>query len=407
MNEEQDNIDKLFRSRLEDPGDNLAFNDADWDSLEEMLDKGKKPKILSLPIISAVAALLLLFFGWMLFKPQTNNQTENKADQSQVAVKPKQQSVPATGDTVNKVAGTSFTSPVAAKNEGNGKNRSGSRATPPVVIYIPVIPPSSGNVEKDTLQQVLAGAFKTIDNTIQQDTTPPTAVAGTTAGSQIAADVTTPAAVKSPTVKVRKAAGIRPQFALGVIASSDINGVNSLSQNKVGSNFGVSFSVTVKKLTFITGAVYAIKPYATSFSNYNSNSGYMFPENPLNITADCRMLDIPLNVSYQVYKGGRNKFALGTGLSSYVMLHENYKYTYASGSSAGPANYVVPNPQSYLMSAVNFNATFERQLSPKFSLSVQPYFKVPLKAVGYSQVNLHTTGVAIGFNWNINSFTKP
>jgi hypothetical protein len=33
--------------------------------------------------------------------------------------------------------------------------------------------------------------------------------------------------------------------------------------------------------------------------------------------------------------------------------------------------------------------------------------KLPLKPVGYSQVNLHTAGVAVGFNWNINSFTKP
>jgi hypothetical protein len=35
-------IDNLFKKRLEDAGQQLDYNEADWDALEQMLDKGKK-----------------------------------------------------------------------------------------------------------------------------------------------------------------------------------------------------------------------------------------------------------------------------------------------------------------------------------------------------------------------------
>jgi hypothetical protein len=80
------------------------------------------------------------------------------------------------------------------------------------------------------------------------------------------------------------------------------------------------------------------------------------------------MLDIPLNIGYQVYQQGKNKFSLGTGLSSYFMLHENYKYTYSSAYAKRPASYTVANPKNYLFSNLNLNATFEHRVNSKFSL---------------------------------------
>jgi hypothetical protein len=183
-----------------------------------------------------------------------------------------------------------------------------------------------------------------------------------------------------------------------------LNGVNSFgSQSEVGSNFGVQLSVGIKKFTISTGAIYSIKPYTTGFENYTSS--YDFKQNPISVTADCRMIDVPINIGYQVYKKQRNKISVGTGLSSYFMLYENYKYTY-SAANAGPASYQVKNSKNYLLSIANINVNFERQLNTKLSLSVQPYMKIPLAAVGYSQVSLQSAGIAVGFNYNFNSFSK-
>ena len=161
-----------------------------------------------------------------------------------------------------------------------------------------------------------------------------------------------------------------------------------------------------RKFSISTGAIYSVKPYVTNFENYHTL--YHFPTNPVNVTADCRMLDVPLNLGYQIYNRHQNSITVGTGLSSYIMLHENYKFNYANTYySVGPAQYTVPNSSGYYFGILNLNATFQHQVSSKVGFSVQPYFKLPLSNIGYSQVRLQTTGVALGLTWNLNSFSRP
>ncbi len=423
MKEGEEKIDNIFKKRLEDPANNLAYNEDDWDALEQMLDKGKKRPIVAywLPILSGIAALLLLFIGWWLFKaeqvtvkptqqvvvkqvPKNVNSDTSGTNKPQVPVTAPANNIAVSPATSDKKQGSNYLSkgkPVALKEPVATENAGAT-----ILAASGINTPQQNNtvvapVQKDTVPPAKADMVA-----IQKDTTSPAKIGAATDAGQTAVAQVQPA--KAP-AKVKVKAGSfganRRQYALSVIASSDINGVNSFQQSKVGSNFGAMFSVSIKKWTITTGATYSVKPYATAFANYTT--GYQFKQDPTNVIADCRMLDIPLNIGYQVYQKGKNKFSLGTGLSSYFMLHENYKYTYSSAYPNGPANYVVANPQNYLFSNLNLNATFEHRVNSKFSLSVQPYMKLPLKPVGYSQVNLHTAGVAVGFNWNINSFTKP
>jgi len=422
-------IDNLFKKRLEDAGHQLDYNEADWDALEQMLDRGKKRRgvVFWLPMLSGVAALLLLVFGWWFFKPATVVNT--KDNKQQAAVRPAQpiKGHPGTsGGAIQQpnTIGRDTTPPHPVNNiaagkqadknksfftlsaDGAGRNAAGKTisTTKGTINNVAVAPTQSVQQPVTNIAQVpVPDPVKTDaanatagTNTIAVNTEPNATVPATTEA--------TPAAEKPVKKKVKAFSPARPQYALTVLASSDLNGVSSFNEGKVGSNFGALVSVGIKKWTITSGAVYSIKPYMTAFSNYTTS--YQFKQDPQSVTADCRMLDIPINVGYQVYKGGKNKFSLGTGLSSYFMLHENYKYNYSPATS-GPANYIVKSPKNYLLSNLNLNATFEHQLNSKFSVSVQPYMKVPLKAVGYSQVNLQSAGVAVGFNWNINSFTKP
>ena len=118
------------------------------------------------------------------------------------------------------------------------------------------------------------------------------------------------------------------------------------------------------------------------------------------------MLDIPLNVGYQVYSRGRNTVTLGTGLSSYVMLQQSFNFSYAGSAGAWSSSYTAPSSGSYLFKILNLNATYQRQISSRGGITIQPYLKLPLANVGYGQVKLQTTGVALGVNWNLGS-SKP
>ena len=99
------------------------------------------------------------------------------------------------------------------------------------------------------------------------------------------------------------------------------------------------------------------------------------------------------------------------------MMHESYKFEYGAGSVTssygnsssvtGPSTINVANPGKYFFGVVNLNATYEHQINSKVGISIQPYMKIPLSNIGYSQVKLQSTGVAVGLSWNLNSLTKP
>ncbi|WPV02473.1 hypothetical protein SNE26_11860 [Mucilaginibacter sp. cycad4] len=431
MKSEED-LDNIFKKGLEDPANHRAFNEDDWDALEQMLDKGKKRRgiVYWLPIASGIAAMLLLFLGWWFFKP--NVKDDNTTGQQQVKVKPAAPKTnPGTsGRVTQQPQADSLLTPRSASNSNIAANsNTGNHVNTGQINLTPSANGSHRNVPGankkgisglDTIMRhnpaLMAGADPAGNNgaisnlqasrTLSLDTRP---------SPLIVPDFKTnierqpfQAPISKPNKKInRQGFGYRPQWAITALASSDVNGTNSF-QGKVGSNYGLllSFGPT-KKLTITSGVVYSSKPYSTSFANYNTT--YNFKHDPTEVTADCKMLDIPINIGYQVYGNFRNKLSVGTGLSSYLMLHEKYTYNYAdaANSAAWPQTYTVPNSKGYLLSIININATYEHKINSKFGVSVQPYMKVPISGVGYSDIKLQSTGVAVGVTYNINSFRKP
>ncbi|HVW97251.1 MAG TPA: hypothetical protein VHA56_14865 [Mucilaginibacter sp.] len=415
MNKEQDKrLDDLFKKKMEDPVGEIRYDEADWESMEQLLDKGKRRGfVYLLPILSGIAAFLLIMVGWWLWKPQSADQAVQQGMHLS-ADHQKASSSNGTGGTKPDTILELSPSVASARPYDTIMERQAQRAHKhfdEVADKNQTLRTMQEKTSNDNIQ-IAEGQLPDKGQDIANTGNP----AGKSGDDSQNTGVTSQQPDKSapvlaaaePGKAVKKTVNsFRPQYTLSVIAAPDLNGVNSFGQSKVGTNIGLTFSVGLsKKITVSTGALYSVKPYLTSFSNYNTGSGYKWPVNPSSVVADCRMLDIPLNVSYQFYQRGQNRLALGTGLSSYLMLHESYKFNYAN-AAYGPVSYTVPHPGKYFFGVANLNITYERQINSKFGLSIQPYLKLPLSNVGYSQVKLQTTGVAVGFNWNLNSLTKP
>jgi len=489
--EDENKLDKAFKNGLEDPVNEPAFREADWDAMEQMLDEGKKRRgiIYLLPIISGIAAVLLIFLGYFFFKtdatkPEKKNQVAATHSTKSEAIDKAKNNTGTNGEPARQVADSGkqqtksaqdaatglaqMSRPQSGKtffplSSGKGRRSTGT-SSPAVNNQQQAIAnnitkntdngkasPNAVDNKADQKNDVLVNNNKATTNT---DKTAPGNAGDKTAISTVdgkadqkadaLANNTTKAGSNTTTVPadgktslgtaddkgaqktiaatptkqstkptISRNPGSRPVFALGVIASSDFNGVNSAFQEtKIGGNFGATFSVTFKKWTISTGAQYDIKPYLTNFDNYHTS--YKFPTNPTSVQADCRMLDIPLNVNYQVYHQRANTITIGTGLSSYFMLREDYQFNYGNGDNGyggvagtGPQHYTVINKNRNILSVLNIDATYTHQINSKFGVTVQPYTKVPLSDVGASQVRLQSTGVAFGINWNINASSKP
>jgi hypothetical protein len=420
MNNEKDkNLDDLFSKKLQDPANEAGFREEDWDSLESMLDERKKRRgiIFWLPVLGSVAALLLLFLGWWAFRPQTG--IKNDQNNVQVTSKHPNANTGINGGAERQPEGVKHNKPLSqsyANNSqpGKGTNESksfftlsatGSRHNTGTSSSLStsndltatesndLIIPAASN--KKTLIAVSPAYAFNQESIADQN------VSTVKLPNKNVIMAVTPEAKSNTKTKL----SYRPQYALTVLAAPDANGVGSFQQSKLGTNVGLAFSASItKKLTISTGAIYSVKPYSAEYGEYHL--AYQPAQQLSNVVADCRMFDIPLNVGYQIYNKHQNKISLGTGLSTYIMLHESYTFNYADPALA-PGHYTVPNSNSYFLGVANFNATYEHRINSKVSIMLQPYLKLPLTNIGYSQVRLQTTGVALGLSWNLNSLSKP
>jgi hypothetical protein len=409
MNEENE-IDDIFKRQLEDGSSHIEYEEGDWADLEYRLGKEQKKTIFWLPVTGIAAAILLLFIGgWFLLslnKDRRHNSTTFISYQHKKNTGtnggPARQPIQLTKATIDSdfeklTAGKknnirrSFFFPSAA----GSRRVAGRTAKSKQSLSIPPNQAVLAAPQLTALTPVWHNQEPAVIDTekLQQATEPINGIVSNNAG-------------KKANKKLASRPAFHPQYSLTVLAASDINGVGGFQQFKPGTNAGLLFSAGVfRRITVSTGAIYSDKPYLTSFAGYKTP--YQFSANPVNATADCRMIDVPLDFSYTMFNKRRYSISVGTGLSSYIMLHENYVFNYNNSYQAGPASYSVPGVSKYYFGVFNINATYQRQINSKVGISLQPYLKLPLTNLGYSQVKLQTTGVAVGLNWNLNSPSRP
>jgi hypothetical protein len=445
MKEEKENsIDKLFSQGLSEPGDNASYREEDWDAMEAMLD-GKKPKGITrtlMILVSTIAAMLLLVIGWLFLnpasKPDKTTQVVKKtapvqkdsgkygppvqqlADLKSNTLSANDSSAMSAGDMSRKSKSFFTLSAVPGGRKITGFDTYGTN--PPYITKTPdtiVTGKATGNMAGNAAKHdtVITGSAATNYAKVDTIITGKSAVMASnsnradTIKKRELVSVMDDVRPNKKSAKSHRSSGgstmaFKPTLALSFVASPDVNSVKGFSQNKVGTNAGLLLTMGVsRKWSITTGAIYADKPYLTDFANYATS--YKFNTNPQSVSASCIVLDIPINVGYQVYNKGANKFSLGTGLSSYFMLRENYTFNYAGEYPGGPATYNIRNRNQHIMGILNLNVTYQREISSKFGVAVQPYYKVPLTGIGYGQVNLKSAGVAVGVTWNINPGTKP
>lgn len=255
-----------------------------------------------------------------------------------------------------------------------------------------------------------------------------------------------------PNAFTEQAAQPKLPLSVAFITAPDLNKAGSGAPNKVGGSAGLQLSVRiVGKLSVVTGAAYGIKNYDIGTNQEGMLLKYSAAQpgrrlaaahaNPANlnvsatigstaaaskvltvirptvfagstgttasqltgVSANCRVLDIPLNLSYQMIGSDKTNLSIGSGLSSYFMISEHYSYNYADNSVYNVNLY---NQDRHILGVLNLNTTYQQQLSSALKLVVQPYLKLPLTQIGYEHVNLQTTGLAVGVSWNVRT-SKP
>lgn len=189
--------------------------------------------------------------------------------------------------------------------------------------------------------------------------------------------------------------GFKKGLSIRLAISPDFSFIPSNQIFKVGNNWAAILEYRFKnRLSIQTGVIRSMKYYGALPNQYEWNPYWAMPSPLKDIDATCKMLDIPINLRYDLSQRANHRWFVGAGLTSYIMLKEEYRYNYEN-----PAD---PNIKRtswegktgvYPFSVLNLSMGYEYQLFRHLTFQAEPFYKAPLGKVGYGKVRLATAGV--------------
>lgn len=192
-------------------------------------------------------------------------------------------------------------------------------------------------------------------------------------------------------------AGDQPLWAVRFGYSPDLSTVGLKDFSKPGTSVSllVEYSL-LPRLYLQSGAVWSRKDYSAGAEAYQLPKHKYYPPLQLSgIDGVCKVLEIPLNVRFDIASGERSRWFATGGFSSYHMNSEKYKYYYIDPKDPNAQKWPGWKGETgwYWLSHANVSAGYEYRISRKLSLLAEPSIRMPLKRVGYGKVNLITTGL--------------
>ncbi len=204
-------------------------------------------------------------------------------------------------------------------------------------------------------------------------------------------------AIPTP-IRRKDGMSVNRSLQIGLLFAPDFSSVSSQSGDKPGSTIGLTADYQFAHRWYIgSGLLLSRKNYAAAPQNYHVPKDYYSRNNMNNvdfIKGSFNMLEVPLNLRYDFSVTGNTLFFATAGLSSYLLSSENCNYYYHSYFAQQLSkNMHYNNEPDYLFSALNLSVGVEMGINNSLSVLVAPYVKVPVRNIGFGQVQLSSVGI--------------
>lgn len=190
----------------------------------------------------------------------------------------------------------------------------------------------------------------------------------------------------------------RPSLYAGFVFSPDVSTVKMQRVQKMGTGFGLKLGYQFnKKISLESGILFDKKIYYSA-GEYVNTKRISVPSysSVKNVNGVCRMIEIPLDMKYNISKPGKTVFSVSAGVASYFMQKEIYDYTYDYTTWQGHGRTTYKKSSSDLLAVMNFSVGYNHKVNKNTTLLVAPYLKIPFKGVGIGSLPITSTGVNIG-----------
>jgi len=198
--------------------------------------------------------------------------------------------------------------------------------------------------------------------------------------------------------KIKKGNGLF--FSLSAGPDVGAVGLNNIGRLKFAAGIGIGYKIS-DRLSLQTGFYSSRKIYTAPAYDYKAPAWWWSYYPTLeSVDANCKVYEIPLLVNYNFTRNKKANWFGTAGLSSYLMKKEAYDYNYKTNTGQlATRSWVYNNENKHYFSVLTLAGGYERNLNKQLSLSFSPYFKIPLKGIGFGNVKLNSAGVLVSANF--------
>ena len=227
-----------------------------------------------------------------------------------------------------------------------------------------------------------------------------TAAAGTksdaakTAAAKPAPDSTKTASARSAK---RKTSSKREHgFYAGIVAGPDVSTVKWQQLENPGYSAGLTLGYRFNRsLSVQVQGLWDRKNYYTSGQYFNRDK-VSIPSTVtiLSMTGDCSMIELPVTLRWDFahFHDGSSFFA-SAGMSSYLMKKEDYNYKSENGTYYGSGSKTYYNSGNDFFAMAQLSAGYTFKWDHIGNVSIEPYWKLPVKGMGIGSLPLTSTGI--------------
>lgn len=185
------------------------------------------------------------------------------------------------------------------------------------------------------------------------------------------------------------------RWAIKATISPDFSADQFKSVEKTGLNYGMMLEYFIyEKFSVSAGAIWSRKYYSAQDVSY----GYYQADK---VYGDCRMWDIPLNLTYYNSPSRQYSFFFTVGSSSYLMNEENYTYQVETGYGTVSYDKQVLKENNEWFKMLNLSVGIQKQFRKRWAVQVEPFIKVPLAGVGEGNIQLSSFGSFFSVRYKI------
>ncbi len=184
----------------------------------------------------------------------------------------------------------------------------------------------------------------------------------------------------------------------GVMVSPDISTVKLQSLTGAGYTAGILLGYHLSpRWNLETGLYLDSKKYYSKGEYFSTkNVAFLNYVNLLKVNGTCNMLELPVNLRFNLTPHDHGSWFVTMGMSTYYMFRESYTYNYLYYGVDKQKSYAYHNTSQYWFSVLNFSAGYQHPINRKADLRMEPFLRIPLAGMGTGSLPIMSAGMNLG-----------